>query len=421
VKLTRIIGVLGACLIVAGCAANLQQLRAQRQDEMLAAAEQAAVAGHERQVGDTIHELLRERPDGVKALFARSAPTKRVYLEYLRHQTTLSPGSTPLSADRTRLDLAWCRDSGALAPGELQEMQDQFERAVVEANRSGSVAFDLLQASNYAVLKTPVHQALALDRTIASLRSTAMRQGQLDAIVDYLKTTNLPPAELDRIERALDGVGLRRPDLKTLQRVFPQLVERWQTKLYVRGDFKLKGGDRLIEEDLLKVFKEKFKGLEVGPDGAAGAPLRITVEKVRQDERSVPESRETVTYAQYQVDIAYAVLLMPRNASYLYEISRSGATIDYGYVVTVEGTGSPRFEKLVRGTATAEQVHCSNARVQNVFGGVQGAEWVANPDMAARCRGGNGKSLNDLREDILREVVNAAAQAPQLATLVDAE
>jgi hypothetical protein len=419
-KLADIIVVAAACLIASGCAVNVQQQRAQRLDEMLANAEKYASGGHEKETGDAIHELLQERPAGLKELFARSVITRRVYLEYLRHQVALGEGSTPRSANLARGDLQWAGAADVLTVTELDSLQHHLDSSVDRANRGGTVPFDLTNGTNFAVLKTPENRALLVERSIAAVQAGNIRQDQLQALVDFVKTTNLSPGELDHIEDALDRAGLRRPDLQGLEPVFPQLVTKWRQKLFVHAEFKMKGGDRLLEEDLRKALSDKAKGLDLVGNGAS-APLRITVEKVRQDEHTAPESHETVTYAQYQVDIGYAVLLMPRNASYIYDISRSGASIDYGYVVTVEEPSAQRFEKLVRGTATGEQIHCSNARVQNVFGGVQGADWVANSDMAARCHGGNGKSVNELREEILREVVNAATQAPQLKPLVDAE
>jgi hypothetical protein len=419
-KLANIVAIAAACVIASGCAVDYQQQRAQRLDQMLANAEKYASGGHEKETGDAIHELLRERPEGLKELFARSAVTTRVYLEYLRHQVALGEGSTPRSANLVRVDLQWAGAAGVLPATELDPLQRQLDSSVDRANRGGTVPFDLTNGSNFVVLKTPENRALLVERSIAAVQAGNLRQDQLKALVDFVKTTNLSPGELDHIESALDGARLRRADLQGLAPVFPQLVTKWRQKLFVRAEFKLKGGDRLLDEDLRKALSDKAKGLDLVGNGTSAA-LQITVEKVRQDEHTVPESRETVTYAQHQVDIGYAVLLMPRNASYLYDISRSGSSIDYGYVVTVEGGGAPRFEKLVRGTATGEQVHCSNSRVQNVFGGVQGADWVANSDMAARCRAGNGKSMNELREQILREVADAATQAPQLKPLVDAE
>jgi hypothetical protein len=120
--------------------------------------------------------------------------------------------------------------------------------------------------------------------------------------------------------------------------------------------------------------------------------------------------------AQHQVNIVYAALLMQRNASYIYEISISGSAVEYGYVVSVEGRGT-KHEDVVRGTLNVEQVRCSNARIQNVFGGVQGADFIANDDMTSRCRSGNGKSMSDVRTEIFDAIADAVRRARISAAL----
>lgn len=141
--------------------------------------------------------------------------------------------------------------------------------------------------------------------------------------------------------------------------------------------------------------------------------MKITIERVRHTE-ATPERRDTVTYAQYEVNLVAAALLMPRNASYMYDISATEASIDYGYVVSVEGGDAPKYENVVRGTLKSESVRCSNARIQNVFGGTTSAGFVANEGMSRRCQSGGGKSLDELRREIMQDVIVALAQAPQL-------
>lgn len=135
----------------------------------------------------------------------------------------------------------------------------------------------------------------------------------------------------------------------------------------------------------------------------------LTVERLRHDERIKPESTETVIYRQHEVDFVSAVMLMPQNASYAYDIRSGGAEIDYGYALTAEHGGKQIADELIRGKFASDYAKCQNARIQNVFGGVTRAEFIANADMRARCREGS-QSIDELRAHVLDRIVQKIAQ-----------
>lgn len=144
-------------------------------------------------------------------------------------------------------------------------------------------------------------------------------------------------------------------------------------------------------------------------------PLTLTIERVRHNEKMIPEKAQTITYSQYQVDAFKAALLMPNNASYLYEVISGGAEIEYGYVLTAEEEGKPVYEEIVRGKAEERYQRCQNARVQNVFGGVSSAGFEANDDMKQRCSGAaTTVSIENLRENIYANLAKAALKVPSI-------
>jgi hypothetical protein len=58
------------------------------------------------------------------------------------------------------------------------------------------------------------------------------------------------------------------------------------------------------------------------------------LERIRNNESVLTEKVQTITYGFFDVNIIYASLYMPKNASYLYEVVTGGAKIEYGYEVT---------------------------------------------------------------------------------------
>jgi hypothetical protein len=96
---------------------------------------------------------------------------------------------------------------------------------------------------------------------------------------------------------------------------------------------------------------------------------------------------------------------MPRNASYLYEVVSGGAEIEYGYVVSVVVDGKTILDDVIRGRVGGEYRRCQNTRIQNVFGGVSSAGFVANDDMQSRCSGPSSVPVEDLRKEVLSKVM----------------
>uniref|UniRef100_Q46MB7 Uncharacterized protein n=2 Tax=Cupriavidus TaxID=106589 RepID=Q46MB7_CUPPJ len=89
--------------------------------------------------------------------------------------------------------------------------------------------------------------------------------------------------------------------------------------------------DPLLQADLSAALGKKLP-LAQFVDSATGA-IPVVVKKLRHEERVQPERTETVTVAQYNVNIVAAALLMPRNASYLYDKRTGGISLEYAYEI----------------------------------------------------------------------------------------
>jgi hypothetical protein len=373
--------------------------------------------GSKVRVGFAIESALYEPrgPEQINELFALLPKAKSLYLAHLDAKISKEEVSAIERARGLKDVLERSRQGGVLTPTEATGYLDRLAAVV---GSSDALKVSLLDVNSFPQLNTPERRPQLATQSVASYKSHFSRADQLVAIVDYVKSSGIESSEGSRISAALLAAGLRRAELPLLERELPPLADRAKQYMFVKGRFAFHGGDRLLADDVRQVVQRRTPGV-LWSNGAEPDAVVVTVERVRHEERTLAERRDTVTYAQHQVNFAAAVLLMPRNASYLYDISTSGSAIDYGYVVKVEAPNSPVFEQVVRGTAEGQDVRCSNARIQNVFGGVQAAEFVANEDMAVRCRSGNGKSMGALRADVYDAVADSVRSAPAIRRVID--
>ena len=163
----------------------------------------------------------------------------------------------------------------------------------------------------------------------------------------------------------------------------------------------------------MQLLKNKLRDIEwvSSPDEKS---LSLVIERIRNDEKILPDRIETITYGYYDVNAFNALLLMPKNASYLYEIAKSGAEIEYGYGVTVSKNGKQIFDELARGKVVGDATRCQNQRIQNVFGGVSSANFMANDDMQRRCAYSSPITLESLRSNVLEKVIEVVSSVPEI-------
>lgn len=178
--------------------------------------------------------------------------------------------------------------------------------------------------------------------------------------------------------------------------------------------------DRLLEIDLADVLRARVPGARLVP--ASGAPadaLRVMVARLRYEERPQAEARSTVSVGYNDVGTVRAALLMPRGATYLYDLVTSGAEIDYVYEVKATQGGAEVGASVLRDRARQDHRACANFRVQNVFGGVKPVDWYANDRMQADCAGGSagtaGASMDAARKQVLEALAARVAALPPLA------
>ncbi|NYZ22785.1 hypothetical protein [Azospirillum oleiclasticum] len=170
--------------------------------------------------------------------------------------------------------------------------------------------------------------------------------------------------------------------------------------------------DRLLYEDLSSKLRDISPNISL-VSGSEQATVSIFVKKLQWEERQAPSMVQPVMYAQHEVDLLSAVLLMPKNATYIYDVSTGGVQINYAFEVKAAMKNEKPFDDLIRNKIVREWKICSNARIQNVFGGVQPASFVANSHMQQMCNGGSSAvSVDQLRDAAISEVVKTIRKIP---------
>ncbi|KAA0678190.1 hypothetical protein DS837_28135 [Azospirillum brasilense] len=195
--------------------------------------------------------------------------------------------------------------------------------------------------------------------------------------------------------------------------VFPEQAKKLLADRSITVRLVTEPDDRLLFEDLATKVRAISSNLTLVTGG--DATVTVTVKKLQWEERRDPERTQPVVYSQGDVNLLAAALLMPRNASYQYDLTTGGVELAYAFEVKATGKGIQPYDNLLRDKVSRSWRSCSNARIQNVFGGVQRADFVANDHMQQTCSGGGVPvSADSLRNNVLDDVVRSIKRIPAI-------
>ena len=360
-------------------------------------------------------DVALTRPTGdakIKELFASYPKGRDYYLAYL--EKSIVEVSSAYQAAAAFEKLSTVKSAGILPEDQVRELFTKLMKVVTDGNTSGSVPFDLGDKIDlFPELKSPAHQQIIVNRSIKNLQGNGSGSRPVSALVEYVQRIGIDSVEGKRIESLLPSMNIRRDELDAVAKVFPKFAAARKEEITARVFLQVKNGDRLLSEDLLQTLRSRVRGVEWVP--SVGPKITtLVIERLRNDEKTLPERSQTITYAQHEVNLLSAALLMPRNASYLYEVVSGGAEIEYGYVVSAVADGKTIYDEVIRGKVGGEYRRCQNARIQNVFGGVSSAGFVANDDMQQRCAGPSSASIDELRKEIFSKVVDGVLKVPPI-------
>jgi hypothetical protein len=351
-------------------------------------------------------------PDRVRSLLATNAAVANAYKTELTSTINGLMGANAAIRTKESLDTV----AGAFPVGALQPMNDALERRVAAGNADGSLPFMLNDHYKiFASLRSPDQERHVVDNTISYLQGNDRSYRPVRELMAYASRVGPTSKEGLRIGEALVTMNIRRSELAEVASVYPEFAASYATKVAAKVLLRVEPPDRLFREDLIAVFRSNLKGVElVDTDGPQ--IVSVTVERLRYNEQKLPDRTETITYSWTDVNAVAAVLLMPRNASYLYEITTASAEIEFGFAVKATQNGKQIADDLLRDRITVASRSCENARIQNVFGGVQRADFVANDDMVRRCQSSGGTAnIESLRNTVYVKIADQVAKLPPIA------
>lgn len=345
------------------------------------------------------------RPTGnekIKEFFSKDEKARDCYYEL--HQKQIAGVSEASRANAIFLKLTAIKEAEIFSGGQVNALFAMLEKTVTDGNVTGSVQLVLGDKTDrFPALSNAYHQKIIINRSVENLQKGSDVR-PVAALMSYVTKHGVDSIEGKRIESLLPTFNIRRDEIDVVGKIFPKFSSTRKEEITARVFLQVKG-DRLLAEDVRQLLREKIRGVEWVASSGSGS-VNLIIERIRSDEKNSPEQSQTITYAQHEVDTLSAVMLMPRNASYIYETVSGGSTIEYGYVVSAVIDGKTVADDLIRGKVGGEYKRCQNSRIQNVFGGTTSAGFVANDDMRQRCSGPSSISIEQLRQEIFSKVLD---------------
>lgn len=354
-------------------------------------------------------------PERVKSIFIQDAGAKKNFVRVATSR--IANIDSVYGAKQRHEDLKKIQDSAILTPAENEALRANYATVVVEGNVSGKLPFMIdSEALSIPALADAQQARIIFDRTIASYKEKGYQPRSMDSLVQFLQRTQSNSEERKIFISSLPMLNVRRSELPAIEVFAHDFATLRAAELTLEAHLVVKNADRIFADDLSSAIGRAVHGVtwvEVRPkDG-----LEIVVERVRSNEKEFPIVTRTVTYSNSQVDIFSAALLMPKNASYQFDMKSGGAEVEYGYVVSAWKGGSKLAENVVRGKVGGQFASCENARIVNVFGGVSSAGFTANNDMRTACSGATAVSLDDLRNQVLEKLSAEVRAIPQISVI----
>ena len=346
----------------------------------------------------------------VNQLFATQPKGREYYLTFLNK--TIADVNNSMEAGAALRKIADAR--GVLTAQEIASLTAKLSSAVTEGNANDTMTIKLGDdITAFPELNSPNSQQKIVTRTIKMLQASTTQTRPTQGLMQYVQRVGKDSDEGKRIATLLPTFNIRRDELDLVSQQFPEFAVARKDSMTARILLKIKNGDRFFSDDLMQAANSKIRGVEWVKDEGSKTTT-VVVDRIRNDEKTIQDRTQTITYAQYEVDIVQAALFMPKNAAYIYDVITGGAEIEYGYVITAMVGGKVIHEEVVRGKAGGESSRCQNARIQNVFGGVTSAGFTANSDMQRRCSGSSSGSIDVLRQEVLVKIVDGILTVPQI-------
>ena len=390
-------------------------------EQRISSAKEALIRSDSLAFVNTLQVILSDpaRDALVKTNFGSSPLGKELITKEIKAR--IQSFRTPTEAHANKSLIEAFRRIDMLSPIVSSDLQESLSQFVALRNMDGTVPFTFAdQPRTFSILSKPESDRAVYINTVLALKqsNTSQRRDSLIGLMEYALRTGAASTQSDQIKTILPSLNIRRDEIAIVRQIYPDFADARTKELTLNVSIAVKGTDRLVKDDIENMVKTNIPGLNVVDKGAT-AQLAITIERIRHDERKEPERKQTITYAQYEVDTVQAALLMPRNASYIYEIVSGANEIEYGYAIDSTPINGQKAENLIRGKVGGSYSRCLNGRIQNVFGGASSAGFQANDDMRRRCSGPSEISMDTLRGEVMTKIVDSIKAIPMVKSVYD--
>lgn len=420
-KMLAYAAALAAAIIAGGCASYPRDREGQIKYHIKEA--QSFISKGNHQAANFEFSLVLGKPGGgeqLRELFISDPEAQNIYLSGI--ESDISGADSTAALITAAVKLANARSTGLLPDHELTRLRSGLGRMAVNGNQSGRLPFTLADRVNeIPELLTPSEQEIMFDRTMNMVREGRLERPPVSAVMAYVNKCGIGSGQWKRAEALLPMMKIRAADLQSVEPLYAAYAAKRREEISGRVHLQVRNADRIFQEDLRDALKKSFSRIVFEPAPGLGITT-ITLDKIRHEERFTPERSETITYAQHEVNIVSAALLMPKNASYIYDVVKGANEIEYGFALIASYDGRQIHDQLLRGKVGGPYTRCTNARIQNVFGGVSSAGFIANSDMQSRCSSGGNtpKTVDELRSDVIDKLVDGILKVPTVSAAYDA-
>jgi hypothetical protein len=303
----------------------------------------------------------------------------------------------------------------------ITQLDSSLQQQVVSANLTGQIPFTIISdISRFPALNTASAKSMMFERSVIILASSPASSGYdrylLRKTMEYVNQEGRNTGAYATLERHLDQIPISTSDLQDIVApLYPSFVERTLRTLALKSFLTTDPKKRLLEEDVASKLKSKSQLIQFVREPAQDA-LEITISELQYEERVDPERTQTALVDNLQVAPLVSVLTMPRGASFLYDVTQGGAEVHFAYDIRAKQDGKVIFEKLLRDKLGDTYYDCSNARVQNVYGGLSGATFWPNAQVQTFCQQGRDRvDVTQLREKIPERLAAEISSIPVIA------
>lgn len=229
----------------------------------------------------------------IRKLFAENEGAKHCYL--LRLKEDIDGVKSAYQANLLFEKLTVARSAKIFSDVQIDDFFTRLNRVVSEGNKSGAIQFELSDKIDFfPELKCQEHQQLILERSIKTLQSDGSINRPIGALMDYVQRVGVDSPEGEKINSLLPSMNIRRNELDVVGKVFPSFAAARKEELTLSVFLQVKNGDRLLKEDLMETLRKRVRGIElVSSDGLK--VITLVIERVRNDERTLPEQTQTIT------------------------------------------------------------------------------------------------------------------------------